>query len=410
MQYTVAAEPRRLTDVQTTHTTQAHIRLARRRAGTDPAHLWVYAGHVDSVHGDPRPGDLVDVYTPAGRFYARGLFNPHSKIQVRILTFDDEPVDEAFWRRRITEAVRLRTVVVSGTDAYRVVHAEGDRLPGLIVDRYADVLVMQTLSFGMDRRREEVADVLLQETGVRKVYLRNDAKTRSLEGLKLERGFLRGDGPTSVEIVEQSAQFLVDFERGQKTGWFCDQRENRLAAAKLCRGGEVLEMFCHTGAFGIHAALAGAAMVEGVDVGEEALVQARRHASLNGVESRCLYRSGDAFEDMRRLLRSGRRYDAVLLDPPAFARTKQAVPRALAGYKDVNLLAMRLVRPNGFLVTSSCSHHVDERDLWSAILSASRDAGRQIRLLEQRGQAPDHPVLAAMPETRYLKSFLLQVL
>ncbi len=396
--------------MQIAHTTPAQVKLARQRAGTDPAHLWVYAGHIDAIQGSPQAGDLVDLYTPAGRFYARGLFNPHSKIQVRILTFHDEPVDAAFWLRRIQEAASLRRLVVSGTNAYRLVHGEGDRLPGLIVDRYGDVLVMQTLSFGMDRRKEQLADLLLQETGARAIYLRNDAKTRPLEGLPLERGFLRGGGATTIEIFEQSAKFHVDIERGQKTGWFCDQRENRFAAAKLCRAGDVLEMFCHTGAFGIHAALAGASSVEGVDVGEEALAQARRHAILNGVESRCVYRSGDAFDDMRQLERSGRRYDAVLLDPPAFARSKQAVPRALAGYKDVNLLGIRLVRPNGFLVTSSCSHHVGEQELWAAILSAARDARRQIRLLEQRGQAPDHPVLASMPETRYLKCFLLQVL
>ena len=213
-----------------------------------------------------------------------------------------------------------------------------------------------------------------------------------------------------VEVIEEPARFVVDIARGQKTGWFCDQRQNRLEAAKLAPKAEVLEVFCHTGAFGIHAALAGAAAVEGVDVGEDALDLARRHSILNGVQDRCLYRRADAFEEMRRLERSGRRYDLVLLDPPAFARSKQAVPRALAGYKDVNLLGIRLTKPEGFLVTSSCSHHVSEEKFWKAICSAARDAKRQVRVLEQRGQSNDHPILASMPETRYLKCFILQVL
>jgi len=231
-----------------------------------------------------------------------------------------------------------------------------------------------------------------------------------LEGLPVERGFLRGGGATTVGIQEGPARFLVDIERGQKTGWFCDQRENRLVTARFAACAEVLEVFAHTGGFGIHAALAGAKLVEGLDVSEEALALARNHAVLNKVADRCVYRSADAFKEMRKLERAGRRYDLVLLDPPAFARSKKAVPRALAGYKDVNLLGMRLTKPEGFLVTSSCSHHVTEQELWTGIRLAARDAKRQVRLLEQRGQARDHPILATMPETRYLKYFLLQIL
>jgi 23S rRNA (cytosine1962-C5)-methyltransferase len=280
----------------------------------------------------------------------------------------------------------------------------------LIVDHYNDVLVMQTLSYGMDRRKALLADLLCQEAGVGRIYLRNDVKSRSLEGLPIEKGFLRGEGATRVEVQEGRASFLIDIERGQKTGWFCDQRENRQAAARLAAGAEVLEVFCHTGAFGTHAALGGARSVEGLDVSEDALVLAREHAILNKVGDRCSYRVADAFDEMRSLERAGQRYDMVMLDPPAFARSKQAVPRALAGYKDVNLLGMRLTKPEGFMVTSSCSHHVSDQDFWMAIRHAARDARRQVRLLEQRGQASDHPVLAAMPETRYLKCFLLQVL
>jgi len=386
------------------------VTLARAKEISDSGHLWIYAGFVHAVSGNPVAGDLVDVVMPNGQFYARGLYNPASKIRIRILTFNEEPITESFWRGRIAQAVRLRKRVVSETNAYRMIYGEADRLPGLIVDRYGDMLVMQTLSAGMDRRKELLAELLCEETGASRVYLRNDAKSRSLEGLPVMTGFLRGEGPTTLEVYEGTARFLVDIARGQKTGWFCDQRENRLAAARFAVGAEVLEVFCHTGAFGIQAALAGAKSVEGLDVSEEALALARRHAELNKVQDRCHYRSTDAFDEMRQIERTGRRYDLVFLDPPAFARSKQAVPRALAGYKDINLLGIRLAKPEGILITSSCSHHVSEQDFWRVLARAAQDAKRQVRLLEQRGQASDHPVLASMPETRYLKCFILQVL
>jgi len=388
---------------------RGQVRLFRTRALEEFGHLWIYAGYVEEVSGEPASGDVVDVIASNGRFYARGLYNPASKIRVRILTFDDEPITEQFWRGRLAQAVRLRRRLVTGTSAYRLVYGEADRLPGLVVDRYDEVLVMQTLSSGMDCRKDLLADLLCQESGATRVYLRNDAKSRTLEGLPMERGFLRGSGATTVEIQEGPARFLIDIERGQKTGWFCDQRENRLVTAQFAVGAEVLEVFAHTGAFGIHAALAGAKSVEGLDVSADALALARNHAVLNKVDDRCVYRTADAFEEMRKLERAGRRYNLVLLDPPAFARSKQAVPRALAGYKDVNLLGMRLTRPEGFLATSSCSHHVTEQEFWTSIRLAARDAKRQVRLLEQRGQASDHPILAAMPETRYLKCFILQI-
>jgi len=386
------------------------VTLARAEEIAGTGHLWIYAGFIHAVRGQPVSGDLVDVVMPNGRFYARGLYNPDSKIRVRILTFHEEPITPAFWRERIAQAVRLRTRIAPETTAYRLIYGEADRLPGLIVDRYDDVLVMQTLSSGMDRRKEMLADLLCEATASVRVYLRNDAKSRSLEGLSPVTGFLRGDGGTTIEVREGAARFLVDIARGQKTGWFCDQRENRLAAARLTAGQRVLEVFCHTGAFGIQAALAGASHVEGLDVSEEALVLAREHARLNGVQERCSYRAADAFEELRRLEHTGTQFDVILLDPPAFARSKQAVPRALSGYKDINLLGIRLTKPEGIVVTSSCSHHVSDTDLWKAIGRAAQDAKRCVRLLEQRGQASDHPILATMPETRYLKCFIMQVL
>lgn len=389
-------------------TSMAQVRLTSLRI-PEGRHLWLYAGHVGPVTGQAAAGDLVDVLTADGQFYGRGLYNPASKIRVRLLTFEDEPIDETFWRGRIQQAIRLRQRVVAQSNAYRLIYAEGDRLPGLIVDRYDQLLVMQCLSFGMDARKELLADLLVKELNVTAVYLRNDAKSRPLEGLPLERGFLRGSGPTQVEIQEGTAKFVVDVERGQKTGWFCDQRENRLAAAKLAAGADVLEVFCHTGAFGIHAALAGAVSVEGLDVSPDTLAMARTHATMNKVEDRCIHRQADAFEEMRKLVKAGRRYDLVILDPPAFARSKQALAGALTGYKDINLLGLKLLKPGGFLVTCSCSHPVSETDLWNSIRLAARDAKRDIRLIEQRGQSADHPILASMPETRYLKCFIVQV-
>ncbi|MCP9451635.1 MAG: class I SAM-dependent rRNA methyltransferase [Nitrospira sp.] len=385
------------------------VTLNRHWLAHEPGHPWVYGSHIHGIKGQPVPGDLVQVLRPDGRRHGVGLFNPSSKITVRLLTFEDEPIGEDFWRRRIGQAIRLRQRVVTGTNAYRLIFGEGDRLPGLIVDRYGDVLVMQTLTYGMDRRKEVLADLLVQEVGATAVYLRNDAKSRRLEGLPLERRFLRGGGPLEVEIKEGAARFVVNLERGQKTGWFCDQRGNRLVAAGLAIGGEVLDVFCHTGAFGIHAALAGAHSVEGLDVGEEVLTMARRHAVMNHVEERCLYRKVDAFEEMRHLVKTGRRYDLVILDPPAFARSRQALPRALAGYQDINRLGIMVLKPEGWLVTSSCSQPVSEEALWTAIQSAAREARRQIRLIDRRGQGPDHPMLATMPETRYLKCFMVQV-
>jgi 23S rRNA (cytosine1962-C5)-methyltransferase len=268
---------------------------------------------------------------------------------------------------------------------------------------------MQTLSAGMATRKDDVARLLRDITGVSAVYLRNDPKSLAQEGVPQETRYLFGEGRSVVSIDEGSARFEVDIVRGHKTGWFCDQRENRLAVAGLVQGAHVLDAFCHTGGFSIHAALGGATSVTGIDVSSDAVAAACRHAELNGVSNRCRFEIGDVFETLRAMERAGRRFDLVILDPPAFARAKPAVARALAGYKDINLLACRLLKPEGVLISCSCSHHVSEAQLCDAIRAAAHDARRTLRVLEIRGQARDHPVLADMPETRYLKCFLLQV-
>jgi 23S rRNA (cytosine1962-C5)-methyltransferase len=290
-----------------------------------------------------------------------------------------------------------------------VVYGESDLLPGLVVDQYQNVGVVQTLSYGLDRRKDMLADLLVEGRSLQALYLRNDAKSRAQEGLPLERGCLRGELPARIEIFEGDARFLVDVAEGQKTGWFCDQRDNRMAAARLAKELDVLEVFCHTGAFGIHAALQGARSVEGLDASEAALGLARHHAVANRVDQICRYRRADAFDELRALERSGRRYGMVILDPPAFARSRQAVHHALAGYKDLNLRALKLLAPEGFLVSCSCSQHVSDSEFWNMILAAAGDAHCRIRLIEQRSQGPDHPVLGVMPETRYLKCCFVQV-
>jgi 23S rRNA (cytosine1962-C5)-methyltransferase len=387
------------------------VRLRRnRQRRAESGHHWIYEGEIDAVLGSPGAGDVVDVLSARGQFIGRGFFNPHSKIRARVLTHRDELLDRAFFARRIQSAVALRRRVVADATAYRVVFGDGDRLSGLIVDRYGDLLVLQSLSAGIDARQAELVEVLIEHTGATAAYERNDGRTRGLEGLSMRRGRVYGAAPTQVEIREGRARFLVDVERGQKTGWFCDQRENRLAAGSLAGGAEVLDVFCHTGGFGIHALAGGATSVLGIDGSGDAVAAARANAALNGFEGRAEYREADAFDELRRLYAQGRQFDMVILDPPAFARSKEAVGQALAGYKDINLSALGLVRPDGFLVSCSCTWHVDESMLWSAILEAARDARRELRLIEFRSQARDHPMLASMPETRYLKCFIIQVL
>lgn len=387
------------------------VRLRRGREGRLRAgHLWVYAGDIEATDGAPAAGDLVDVTSARGRFLGRGYINPVSTIRVRVLTFADEPIDDGFFERRLRAALALRDRVVADTTAYRLVFSEGDLLPGLIADRYADVVVMQALTAGIERRQAGLAERLQALTGARAVYLRNDARSRAQEGLALHRGFIRGGGATEVEIREGPARFVVNIAGGQKTGWFADQRENRLAAAPLARDAAVLDVFCHTGGFGIQAALAGATSVVGVDASADAVAAAAANAGRNGVAGRCAYRTADAFTELRRLAAAGARFGMVVLDPPAFARTKAAVPRALTGYKEINLQALRLLAPEGWLVTCSCSWHVDEAQFWNVVLDAAADAGRTVRLIEFRSQARDHPMLGAMPETRYLKCLVLQAL
>ena len=347
------------------------------------------------------------MHDAAGRFLGIGFINARSVITVRLLTTGDRDLDEPFFRERVERALALRRDVVAGTTAFRLVFGEGDRLPGLIVDRYGDTLVLQTLTAGMDRRKALLVRLLLELTGAGRVYARNDPAVRRLEGLARETGWLAGGGPAEVAIEEAGAAFLVDVAAGQKTGFFLDQRENRVYAAGLMHG-EVLDVFAYTGAWAVHAARRGA-RVTAVEISEPAAAMIGRHAALNGVGDRCRVVTANAFDELRRLDRRRERFDAVVLDPPAFVKTRAAVDRGLAGYKELNLRALKLVRPGGWLISCSCSYHVSEALLEATVAEAARDAGRWVRLVERRSQARDHPAALDVPETRYVKCLLLEV-
>ncbi|HEV2438736.1 MAG TPA: class I SAM-dependent rRNA methyltransferase [bacterium] len=391
-------------------------RDARLRAG----HLWVYRAEIARLVGTAEDGDAVAVHDAAGRHLGTGFLNTRSLITVRLLTTADRDLDEAFFRERLERAIALRGAVVADATAYRLVFGEGDLLPGLVVDRYSGTLVVQTLTAGMDRRKDMLARLLMDLTGAGAVYARNDPAVRRLEGLPRETGWLvpwrgprlaqgrqAGEGSTDVAIEESGAAFVVDIAGGQKTGFFLDQRENRVYAARLVHG-EVLDVFAYTGAWTVHAARAGA-QVTAVEISAPAAAMIARHAALNGVEDRCRVVEANAFDELRRLDRSRARFDAVILDPPAFVKTRAALEKGLAGYKEINLRALKVLRPGGWLVTCSCSYHVAEAVLEAVVQDAARDAGRWVRLVERRAQARDHPVSLGVPETRYLKCLILEV-
>lgn len=372
-------------------------------------HLWVYEGEIARIEGSVPDGGIVDVRTARGRWVGRGLLNRQSTLTVRLLTHEHEQIDEAFFRRRLEQAIAYRRRVVGDATAYRLVYGEGDLLPGLIADRYEAVLVVQTLALGMDLRKAMLVDHLAALCQPGAIFERNDSAVRRLEGLPAHAGWLYREADPLVEIREGRARLLVDVARGQKTGFFLDQRENRAAAAAYLTGADVLDAFCYTGAFAVHAALAGARRVHAIDVSQDAIALARRNASLNGLTDQITFSVGNAFDALRELVAEGQRFDAVILDPPAFARTKDALPRAVGGYKEINLRALKLLRPGGLLVSCSCSYHVHASLLQEIVASAAADAHRTVRIIERRGQARDHPVHPAMPETEYLSCFILAV-
>ena len=377
-------------------------------------HPWIFSGAIDKVSGEPGSGDTVPVHASDGRFLAWAAWSPKSQIRARVWSFDErERPDQAFFRRRVESALARRQPPESadGVDgALRLVHSEADGLPGLIVDRYADTLVMQVLSAGIERWREPLADVLIEQTGCKRIYERSDAEVRELEGLAPRSGVMRGDAPPALlQIVEHGMRYAVDVAGGQKTGFYLDQRDNRRRVRELAVGREVLNGFCYTGGFSIAALAGGASSVVSVDSSAAALELARRNARANGFDDpRVEWAEADVFRYLRDARGRGRQFDLVVLDPPKLAPTEKHAPAAARAYKDINLNALKLLRPGGLLATFSCSGGVSADLFQKIVAGAAVDAGVSATLLERFSASPDHPVLLEFPQGEYLKGLLLR--
>ena len=375
---------------------------------------WIYDNEIESVMGSFHGGDIVIVHDFDGYPMGRGFINTHSRIRVRMMTRNrEQEVDEAFLRLRVKNAWEYRKKTVD-TSACRVIFGEADWLPGLVVDKFSDVLVVQSLALGIDRFKLLVVDCLkelMAQDGIviRGVYERSDAKVRTQEGMELYKGFIGEPFDTKVEITENGVRYLVDVKDGQKTGFFLDQKYNRLAIQRLCKDARVLDCFTHTGSFALNAGIAGARAVLGVDASRLAVNQAAENAALNGLTDRVTFQCEDVFELLPRLERQGEQYDVVILDPPAFAKSRSSVKNAVKGYREINLRGLKLVKDGGYLVTCSCSHFMDYELFTKTIGQAAVSAHKRLRQVEFRTQAPDHPILWAAEESYYLKFYIFQV-
>lgn len=369
-------------------------------------HPWIFSNELQRATDQFTPGELVEVLDAAGRFMGRGYINPHTLIAVRVLTREQEEIDRGFFRKRIATARALRTRLGFG-DSFRAVFSESDYLPGLIVDKYADTLVLQSSTAGIETLLPDIIAALQDEYSPRAIVLRNDSPSRELEGLALEKRVAYGEIIGPVRIEESGIQYQVDVLEGQKTGFFFDQRENRLAIKDQVQGRRTLDCFCYMGAWALTAARFGAAEVIGLDSSERAISLATQNAALNNLPAR--FKKADVFDELRMLEKQRERFGCIVLDPPAFVKSRAKVREALKGYKEINLRAMRLIEPGGALVTCSCSHHIDEELFKEMLIDAAFSAGKQVRLLEMRSQSRDHPVLLAARETQYLKCAILAI-
>ena len=394
----------------------AKVRLIKGRGRSLKAGgAWVYDNEIDRVDGSFEDGDIVEIHDFGDYFMGYGFINSHSKIRVRLLSRwrEDVPSQELI-ERRVGDAWEYRKSVID-TSCCRLIFGEADFLPGLVVDKFSDVLVVESLALGMDRMKPELMEAIrkvLSEDGVeiRGIYERSEAPVRRKEGMEPVKGFIGEPFDTNVEIVENGLRFLVDVADGQKTGYFLDQKENRAAIRKLCRGKRVLDCFTHTGTFALNAAAAGAEHVAAVDISETAIERARENAELNGLSDRMDFICTDVFDLLPELERRGERYDVVILDPPAFTKSKDTLKQAIKGYRDINMRGMRLVKDRGFLCTCSCSHFLTPELMEKTLREAANGAGhRRLRQAEFRQQAPDHPILWAADESYYLKFYIFQI-
>ena len=385
------------------------VRVNKRGANRiRQGHLWIYQS--DLIDVDAEGGSVVTVKDERGNFIGQALFSDSSQIALRFLTQSNEEIDREWWRRRITDAASRRHIPPD-TNAYRLIYSEGDLLPSLIVDRYNDVLVLQTLSQGTDAIKPLLIEILIEEFKPRTVIERNDARVRELEGLPLISGTVYGEAPEELEILQHGLRFRVEPLGGQKTGSFLDQRENRLAAraaAQTTHKTRALDCFTFNGAFALHLAPVCESVI-GIDISAEAVAAARRNAELNDLNN-IEFREANVFDALREMEAVGERFDVIVLDPPAFAKNRASLKAAIRGYKEINLRALKLLNPGGVLVTCTCSYHVSEELFLEIVAAAAIDAHRRVQLMEKRMQATDHPVLSGMPETYYLKCVIARVI
>ena len=376
--------------------------------------MWVYDNEIASIQGSFENGDIVEVRDFDGYCMGCGFINTNSKITVRMLSRKkDTVIDEAFIRRRVRDAWNYRKETID-TSSCRVIFGEADFLPGIVVDKFSDVLVVESLALGIDRWKLTIVEALkdiLAEDGIRirGVYERSDAKVRLQEGMERSKGFIGEPFDTKVEIQENGVRYMVDVEDGQKTGFFLDQKNNRAAIHRFCKGKRVLDCFTHTGSFALNAGIAGAASVLGVDASQLAVDQAAENAALNGLQDRVRFQCADVFELLPQLEARGEQYDVVILDPPAFTKSRNSIKNAVRGYREINLRGLRLVRDGGYLVTCSCSHFMDPELFARTIREAATGAHRRLRQVEFRTQGCDHPILWAADQSYYLKFYIFQV-
>ncbi len=374
-------------------------------------HPWIFSNEIKEIMGERTAGAAAEVYDSEGRFVGTGFYNPNSLISVRLLSRQRNDIDGApFFRQRIEKAFHYRRTIYPKLESFRAVYSEGDFLPGLIVDKYGEYLAVQFLTQGMQRRRELIMPALMEIFSPRGIVARNDVGVRRLEGMEEQVEILYGDIPETVEVEEHGLRFRVDILGGQKTGHFFDQKNNHLLLKGISQEKAVLDCFCYTGSWGVHAASFGARSVTFVDVSERALNLARENALLNGLEAQIRFEAEDAFDRLKSFKSDGETFDLVVLDPPAFVKSRKTLKEAEKGYLTINRRAMEILNEEGYLITCSCSYHMGREMFRDLLTKAARQAGREMRLLGTYAQAADHPVLLAVPETEYLKCFVLQAI
>ena len=372
-------------------------------------HPWIFGNEVNMIDEAAKAGDIVNVFTHDDKFVGRGYINPQSQIVVRLLTRDkNEAVNDDFFYNRLLKAWSYRQQL-GYTENCRLIFGEADYMPQLIIDKFNDYFVIQTLALGIDKWKPAIVSSINKIFNPKGIYERNDVPVRELEGMQQQKGFLSNPFPTEIIISENGVKFFVDIENGQKTGYFLDQQDNRKAIQNIVKGADVFGAFCYTGSFEICAAHYGAKSVLGLDISEKACAMAKRNAELNNLQDICTFQCVNAFDVLKTWVKEGRQYDVVMLDPPSFTKTRGAIDKAIAGYKEINLRGMKLVKPGGFLVTSSCTNLVQPEMFLDIIYDAAKDARRKLRQVVFQSQAADHPIIRGWENTNYLKFLIVQV-